>query len=236
MAGHDEGKDRPADCRARHRPAPPVLQPVECGPDDRGDHGERCHRDQQVQQDVAALRVRGRTEEDGASQRDGDHRVGAVAEHLVPDQLGQARFTRAVGLARADDLAGDDPSRAVGLGERRLGNGHGRAGWRLLRLLRGLGDVVVGRVAVRVQRRRRVLTWRRIGHTVGRRHGRRWLLRVRAGVLRRVLLRWVDGRRGRQRHVLARRVAGVPRPREPLARSIVLLPGHGPILPHDADA
>ncbi len=202
VTGHDQGEDRAADRGAGHRPAAPVLEPVESGADHRGDHRERRHRDQQVQQDVAPLRMGRRAEEDGARERDDDHRVGAVAEYLVPDECGQPGLVGTVGLARADDLAGDDPGRAVGLGEGGTGHRDGGTG-RLFRRLRGLGlgagEVVVGRLAVR--------------------SGAGWRRAV-----------------GRLRRVLGPPVARVPRAREPLARSIVSLPGHVTILPHDADA
>jgi hypothetical protein len=120
VPGHDDREDRPADGGACHRPAPAVLQPVERRPDERGKHREGRHGDQQVEQHVAALGVRGGTEEDGAGERDRDHGVGAVAEHLVPDEGGQAGLVCPVLLAGADDLVRHDPRGLMGADDCRL--------------------------------------------------------------------------------------------------------------------
>ncbi len=106
---HDQRQHAAAERAAGHRPAPAVLEAVERRADHRCDDRERRHRDQQVEQDVPALGVRRRAEEDGAGQRDRDHRVRAVAQHLVPDERGQPGLAGAVGLAGRADPLGDVP-------------------------------------------------------------------------------------------------------------------------------
>src|SRR5262249_39438651 len=64
---------------------------------------------------VSTLSMCGGAEEDRTRQRDGDHGVGAIGEHLVPDQLGKARFTGTIRLARGDDLARDATGEFVSL-------------------------------------------------------------------------------------------------------------------------
>ena len=99
VAHHDQRQDGAADGAAGQRPAPAALQPVQRRTDDRRDDRERRHGHQQVEGDVAALRVGGRGEEEGAGQRDGDHRVAGHVQRVDPQQLGQAALAGAVGPA-----------------------------------------------------------------------------------------------------------------------------------------
>lgn len=113
MAGHDQRHQCSTESRGGHGPAASVLEAVE----DRADHGrnhrERRHRDQQVEQYVAAFRARRCSEKDRAGECNCDHGVGAVAEHLVPDQRGEAGLFCTVCFAGIDHLAGDPAGRAT---------------------------------------------------------------------------------------------------------------------------
>ena len=99
VGGHDQCEHAPAEVAGGDRPPAAALQPVERGPDDRREDGERGHRDQQVQRDVAALGVGGRREEQGAGQGDGDHRVAGHVQGVDPQELGQSALAGAVGTA-----------------------------------------------------------------------------------------------------------------------------------------
>ena len=99
VGGHHQRQHAPAEVAGGDRPPAAALQPVQRRPDDRGEHGERGHRDQQVQRDVAALGVGGRREEQRPGQRDGDHRVPGHVQGVDPQELGQAALAGAVGPA-----------------------------------------------------------------------------------------------------------------------------------------
>src|SRR6185295_14567381 len=51
--------------------------------------------------------MRGRTEEHRAGECDSDHRVGAVGQHLIPDQMAESGLAGSLGGARGDHLSGE---------------------------------------------------------------------------------------------------------------------------------
>ncbi len=78
-----------------------MLQPVQRGPDQGGDDGERCDGDQQVQRDLALAFAGGRREEQGVGQRDSHRGVDREVRHHRPRQRGQPGLVGAVGRGGA---------------------------------------------------------------------------------------------------------------------------------------
>ena len=78
-----------------------MLQPVQRRPDQRGDDGERCDGDQQVQRDLALAFAGGRREEQRVGQRDSHRGVDCEVRHHRPRQRGQPGLVGAVGRGGA---------------------------------------------------------------------------------------------------------------------------------------
>ena len=83
--------------RRRQRDAAAVLKPVQRGPDQRGDDGERRDGDQQVQRDLALALAGGRREEQGVRQRHRHRGVDREVRDHRPRQRGQPGLVGAVG-------------------------------------------------------------------------------------------------------------------------------------------
>ena len=206
-----------------------MLKAVQRGTDQRGDDGERCDRDEQIQRDLALAFAGGRREEQGVGQRDGHRGIdGEVGHHRV-GQRGEPGLVCAVG-------GGGAVKQAVHLGAHLAAALSGRA--RTLRLVpETLADAGVGAAGRPLLERRQVAVGARrrsalapVIHTVARvvRH---------AGMLprKRVV---PPVARGAARPVVG--IGGRPRRVVPGIAGARLVPGvtprsaHTKILPHRA--
>ena len=100
--------DGPAGAGDDHHQAPSTLHPVERRAEQRGDHGEGRHGQQQVEGHLAAGGLRADVEEQGAGERDGHRGVAGRRRGVGPGEPGEGRD---------DEPAGEvlgRPGRAVG--------------------------------------------------------------------------------------------------------------------------
>src|SRR4051794_25849038 len=101
---HQPRGDRAAEHRRGKRIAATVSEAVQGGPDHRRDHGERGHRDEQVDRHPTARGVGVDGEEQRAGERDGDERVGCGSRRVQLDQFGQSGLVGAFGAGCSPDV------------------------------------------------------------------------------------------------------------------------------------
>ena len=106
---HQEGgDDGPAGAGDDHHQAPSALHPVEGRAEQRGDHGERRHGQEQVEGHLAAGGLRADVEEQRAGQRDGHRGVAGRRRGVGPGEPGERRDDQPAGevLGRTGRAAG----------------------------------------------------------------------------------------------------------------------------------
>ena len=115
-AGHEEAQDGPAGAGDEHHDPAPALGAVEQRPQQRRHHGERGHRDDQVEQDLRPRRRQRRGEEERAGQRDREADVAAQAGGVRDREPGERRGTteaRIRGHCHRQSTGGDARSRSA---------------------------------------------------------------------------------------------------------------------------
>ena len=129
--GHPPAQQAPGEQRAGHDVAASLLNPVQHRPDERREHHERRHRDEQVENHLAARLVERGVEEQRPGQRHDHEGVPDVARRGQLDQVREAGAARAGGTG--DPV--EEPARAArraGAGPRGTGSrGGARPGGRL---------------------------------------------------------------------------------------------------------
>ena len=128
---HQEGgDDGPAGAGDDHHQAPSALHPVERRAEQRGDHGERRHGQEQVEGHLAAGGLRADVEEQGAGERDGHRGVAGRRRGVGAGEPGERRDDQPAGevLRRPGRAAGS--ARPVRRPERLP------RGWRAHRIVR----------------------------------------------------------------------------------------------------